>query len=1117
MKNKLLQLIIMLSKYFFIGVFLQCIFIQLLLASEGKAQNVKSVKETYVNVSIHNASVIDAFQEIEFKTNYTFAFELEDIDKDIRLNIRKKNQSVADILTEISKIANLKFKQVNNNIHVSKKISQNEPTILINNTTQTRTITGQVTAYEDNEGLPGVNVVEKGTSNGTVTDVNGSYTLEVSEGATLVFSSVGYITEEIVIDDRSVIDVVMTQDVTQLQELVVTGVVTGTPKKKLGFTVEKVSGESLQLVPATNAANSLTGKVSGLKVSAGSGAPGTDPNIQLRSATTIFGSSNPLIIVDGVLTEGGLSDINVEDIANIEVVKGAAASSLYGSRAANGVINITTKRGSGLRTGTSEVSYRTELGQSYIPFIPKKTTAINVEVEDGEVNYDNPSPDGVYDNKYPSTTDPVGQFFNPGSFMTHYLSFRGNSDEGKTALFSSVQYTDEEGVAKLADGRQRINFRLNLDHNVTDKLKLQASNLYSESTIDNRANGIWDMFYYADPDVDLLEPNEEDGTPYNVNPNRINPRLANPLYNIYNTINNQKRSRFIGNYAVDFDVLENLKLSAAYGLDKIESDGFSLSPKGLLRADNPDLVTNGSISESSSTTTAQTFQTDALFYEQFGNFNTKLRLQYLYESNEYNWFSGSGTHLAVLGKDVRSLEQASDNLNISSNRTAVVANNYSAVLLLDYQDKYIFDGLFRRDGVSLFGANERWQNFYRVSGAWRVTEDFNIPGFQEFKIRTSYGVAGLRPIYSAQYDVVFLTDGTANPGGGQKGNPDLRNSFSKELEFGIDAQFLDRFTLSLNYANSTNTDQILEVPISATTGYVTQWQNAGRLKANIWEASLGASIIRSQNLTWDVNLLYDRITQTVEELNREGYAIVSGGIFRIEEGMDFGTFYGRKWARELEDVANQVPEGETLEGYYTINNQGYVVRTETIGTTEEEPIQIRDEEGNFVEEKIGSVIPDFNANLSSNLIWKNFNLYMLLGYQQGGQTYNHMRRYMMVNGVGATLDQSDDPQNEIKSQRYYDRLTTWNNEYFVEDATFLKMREVSLGYTIDGSRLNNIIGLNNIKISLIGRNLFNLTNYSGFDPETGQSEEGLDSNILKFDLSSYPNYATVSGSIQVTF
>ncbi len=1115
MKNMLLQPLSISLRLFMCGCFLQFLMLQGLLAADVNVQNVENVKEVFISVDFKAATLLDVFSDIESKTRFKFVYDQQDLATGHRINFKYENRSVADILIEVSRLSNLSFKQVNHNINVKKRTKDTphqEIEVILE-----QTITGQVTDEENGDPLPGVNVLAKGTNTGTVTNAEGNYRLTVAdEVTTLVFSSIGYVAEEITIDGRTTLDVALMPDVQELQELVVTGVVTGTPKKKLGFTVEKISGEVLQNVPATNIATSLAGKVPGLKVSSGSNAPGSNPNIQLRNATTIFGSSNPLIIVDGVLTEGSLSDINVEDIASIEVVKGAAASSLYGSRAANGVVNITTKRGTGLNEGTSEVVYRTEIGQSYIPFVPEKTTSINVEVEGDEVNYDTPSPDGVYDNPYPSLTDPVKQFFNPGTFMTHYLAFRGNSSNGRTAVFSSAQYTDEEGVVKLADGRQRTNFRLNLDHQVTEKLKFSASNLYARNIIDNRANGIWDMFYYADPDVDLLQPND-DGTPYKVNPNRINPRLANPLYNIYNTINNTDRNRFIGNYKVAYDLLDDLQLSVAYGIDRIENNTFALSPKGLLQADNPDLRTPGSISESSDHTLASTLQADALYFKQFGDFNAKFRLQYLYESNEFEGFSGSGTHLAVLGKDVRSLEQASDNINIASTITSVVANNYSSVLQLDYKEKYIFDGLFRRDGVSLFGPNERWQNFYRFSGAWRLTEDLPLEGIQELKLRTSYGVAGLRPPYSAQYDVLFLTNGIVNPGGGQKGNPDLKSSFSRELEIGLDAQFLDRFNLTFNYVRSVNTDQILEVPVSAVTGYVTQWQNAGRLSGQVWELSLGANLIRKNNMYWDVNLLFDRMTQTVDQLNRDGYAIVSGGIFRIEEGKDFGTLYGRKWARSLDQVANQLPEGETLEEYFAVNNQGYVVRTETIGTTEEEPIQIRDDEGNFVESEIGSVIPDFNANLTSNFSWKNLNAYFVFSYQQGGQTYNHMRRYMMVNGVGATLDHYGDPWHEVKAKRYYDRLTDWNNEYFVEDATFLKLREVSVGYTISGAALNNFIGLKNIKVSLIGRNLFTLTRYTGFDPETGQSEEGLDSNVLKFDLSSYPNYATVSGSIQVTF
>jgi TonB-linked SusC/RagA family outer membrane protein len=1085
--------------------FMKLLLFFVLLSVLGFSANVFP-QNANLNLNVRNKTVKDVFKDIENQSQVRFFYndDFTGLNREVTLDAYDKSfEQVMDILLAG---ANLTYKEFENNVIVitplDQAIKQNE-------------VRGRVTDAMTREPLPGVNVYIQGTTQGVVTGYDGEYLIEVpGPQAILVYSFMGYEQQTVVVGNQQVVNIQLEQDYRFLEEVVVTGVIASTPTTKLGFTVEKISGEDIQRAPSVNVASSLASRSAGIKVGGSGYAPGSNPDIQLRTLTTIFGSSNPLIIIDGVLTEGNLSDINSEDISSIEIVKGAAASSLYGSRAANGVINITTKRGTGIRAGTSEITARTEMGQSFIPYVPQKTSAINFQPTGGAIDYTNPRPDGVYLTPYPSVTDPVGMFFDPGFYQTQYLSFRGNSENGRTALFSSLQYTDEKGVVKLTDGLSRANFRLNLDHRVNDRIKIVASNLYSQSTIDQRAVGGWDMFYYADPDADFLAPNE-DGTPYNVNVNKLNPRQSNPLYIINNTINESNRNRFMGHYAIDFDVLDNLQLSAAYGIDRLGSESFALTPKGLFQADQ-DILTNGNISRANSNTLAQTLQGDAFFHQTFGNFNTKVRLQYLYESSDYNWFSGSGSHLAVKGRDVTNLNQASQNLNINSFTSKVIAQNVSGVIFLDYKDKYIFDALIRQDGVSLFGGRERWQTFYRVSGAWRLTQDFDIPGFRELKLRASYGVAGLRPPFAAQYEVVGLSNGVITSPV-TIGNQDLKSSFSNELEVGVDADFLDRFNFTFNYANSINTHQILEVPVSATTGFATQWQNAGKLEAHAWEATLGANIVRRPGVQWDIRLMYDRITQTVIELNRPGYAIVSGGIFRIEEGVPFGTFYGRKWARSLEDVANQVPAGYSLNEYFTVNNEGFVVRTETIGTIEEEPIQVMDDNRVFVEEAIGSVIPDFNLNLSSNLTWRNFNLFMLFGYQHGGDNYNHMRRYMMVNKVHSILDQSGKPGNEIKSIRYYNRLTTWNNEYFIEDATFLKLRELALSYNLGAEALNNFLGVKNVRLSLIGRNLLTLTNYSGFDPETGHSESGVDSNILRFDISSYPNFATFSFSVQVTF
>lgn len=980
------------------------------------------------------------------------------------------------------------------------------------NDAENRVIEGRV-VNEDGEALPGVNILVQNTLIGVVTDVDGRYRLSVPDDATvLVFTFVGYLAEEVPINNQSEINVTLLPDIFQLQEVVVTGVAGSLAKEKLSFTVETLDQEIIQNVPGINPATAIQGKVPGVKIGFGSGAPGANQDIQLRGATNIFGSSNPLIIVDGILTEGSLNDINAEDIASIEIVKGAAASSLYGSRAANGVVNIITKRGQGLGMGTTEVFYRTEVGQSFIGFVPEKTTSTNFRVENDEVLYDQPEPDGIHDNPYPRLTDPLDQFFNPGFYTTQYLSFRANSKGGNTALFTSLQYTDEEGVVDLTDGQQRLNLRVNIDHHFSDRFKFTTSNLYSQNTIDQRADGIWDMFYYADPDVDFLQPNEEDGTPYNVDPNQLG-RHENPLYSIANRVNTQDRNRFLGHYGFQYDPTDFLQIKLAYGLDRIQSESNSLTPKGKLAVDAP--PSTGSIGRSTNSTFAQTLQADIFGEKTFGDLTTRVNLQYLYESNEFKSFSASGTQLSLRGLQVPNLELASENLNIGSWQSLTVANNISAMVFLDFRDRYIIDALVRRDGVSLFGANERWQTFYRVAGAWRLTEDFSIPGVQELKLRSSYGVAGLRPPFEAQYEVVGVNNGNVtNPA--TIGNENLKPSFSRELEVGFDMTFLNRFSLSANYARAKNTDQILNVPVSAATGFVSQWQNAGDLRSTAIELSLGAELINKKDLQWRVNVLWDRVRQKVIRLNRSGYAIVSGGIFRIAEGEVFGTLYGRRWATSLNEVANQVPEGETLENFFVVNNEGFVVRSSEIGTTEEVPIPIRDDNNVPIEMAIGDINPDFTLNFNSTLNYKNFSLFTLFSWQQGGDIYNHMRRYMNINNVGRQLDQIGRSPNEVKSARYYQQFTSWNNSYFVEDATFLRMREVALTYTFRSDALSRL-GVDNVKLGVIGRNLFTLTGYTGFNPEAGRAEEGVDSNALKFDISSYPVYTTVSGTLGITF
>lgn len=1068
---------------------------------------------TKFNFKAENDQIVDVLRKIEETSNFRFFYQNEQVDVERRVSVNIRDLTVEQILDEIFAGRNINYKVLEDNLILLSPVKANteKPSVF---SQQQNTVAGKVTDETD-QPLPGVTVVVKGTTKGTVTNVDGNYTLaNIPDGAILVFSFVGMTTREIEVANQRTINVELSPETVGLADVIVTGVASGTPKAKIGFAIEKISSASLEQVPAIDAASAIQGKVAGVRITKTSGAPGASSDIQLRGVKTIFGSSNPLIIIDGVQTELGLSDVNSEDIASIEVLKGAAASSLYGSRAANGVVSIITKRGNSMRAGDFQVDYRMEAGESFIGFIPERSVATNRIIENGEVTSE-PSPDHVMDNLYPKVYDHIDQFFNPGGYMSNYLALKGNSADSKMSVYASLQSMKEQGIVKMVEGNSRNNFKINLDYQINDKWKLTTSNLFTQSHSDNRASGAFGQLLRSDPDADLTLPNE-DGTPYKVNVNKLSSGNPNPLYEIANTINKSEEQKLISFTGLTFAPTSFLLFEGSYGTTRNTGEGFYLSPKGKLRTDLTE--DNGYISRNSWNNKEEVVTIEASFFKRYGNFNTRLKGQFLYEESNFSTLFAGGNELGVRGKGVTSVD-LSANQSASSSVFKSVAYNYASIAAVDYKDKYIVDALIRRDASSLFGSDVRWQTFYRVSTAWRITEDFAMNNINEWKLRASYGIAGLRPPFEAQYEVFSLVNGV--PGNMETlGNKQLKPSFSKEFEVGTDIYFLNRFNLSVSYSDAKNTDQILKVPVSPLSGAAFQWQNAGTIKSTAFEATLGYNVIKREALNWDMSVTFDRVRQKITELNATPY-MLNGTRFRIEEGINFGVLYLDKFARSLDDVMNQVPEGKTVDELFVVNNQGFVVEREAIGTVNEKPVKIKDDNGNIVALPSADFNPDFNMNLSSTLQWKNFTFYLLASWQQGGQVYNHSVRYTTDPKL---LDQSGLPWNEVKPMGYYENngqaggILGWDNDVLAFDATFLKIRELSLSYNIEPAFLNDFI--KNMRISVIGRNLFTFTRYPGYDPETGKSEpsKGVDSNAFRFDSNdAYPIYKTISGSLTLTF
>jgi TonB-linked SusC/RagA family outer membrane protein len=1023
---------------------------------------------------------------------------------------------------------------------------------------QTKVITGTVTSAVEGEGpIPGVSVVVVGTTVGTYTDINGKYTLNVPQNATtLTFTFVGMRTQDVVIGSQSVIDIVMEQDLLNLDEVIVTGVAAGTPKKKMAVSVERVDAKQLKEVYAGSASSALQGKVSGLTVLNATGAPGSAATLLVRGATQISGSEAPLIILDGAIMEGTLGDINVDDIESIEVVKGASASALYGSRAGNGVIAVTTRRGNTLTEGKTEVIVRNEYGVNQLAKKYDLSTHHAYILADDQASYPYTRYAGVtypadyhsteqgvtgtrvleddqyMDNDYAILYDHEDAIFAQNSFYTNYVSVGSNL--GKTNFLVSFENNVQSGLLVETTGYKRNSFRLNVDHKLSPKLSISASNLYIKSRTQdpggaNNYNG--GMFFdvlLTEPDVDYYYPNP-DGQPYNYLPSTWNLEQENPLYQLWKTQDNTVRDRILGTYTGKYNITDFLNLEGKYAFEYSTGEYSTYNPYDTYtRSGNVPVYSLGSIYISNTALFSRNAQITANFNKKFGLFNARAKVSYLFEKLTYNSDGTTGYDFGLNG--IPSFDAIAGNISATSYKDAIIAKNYFGILYLDYKDRYIFDGMIRYDGSSLFGSDARWNPYYRVSAAYRLTEDIKIPGIQELKLRVAYGTAGQRPGFADQYEVMSISSGNVSKS--QLGNTLLKPSLSKEWELGLNIDFLNRFSFELVRSETNTSDQILAVPLAVQYGgWPSQVQNAGALNSKVWEASLNGQVVRSDKFNYNVGFTFDRIRTKITELDVPPYQTGPQGqeaykAFYIRKGETFGAMYGAAFVKTLDEMAQQLSEtnltttwwDDTSIDSYIVNSDGYVIVKGTEGTTAEAPIKKLDENGKQWFGKIGDSNPKFNISMTNTFTYKGFGLYALLAWKNGGDVYNKSAQWLTRDDRHGMMDQYGKPDYLKKTITYYKVFYDVNNQnsFWVEDGSYLKLREVSLSYNLTASKLSGFMKgyIKGIKLAVLGKNLFTITKYTGYDPEVATTN-GV--QYFSYDFMGYPNYRSYSVSLELKF
>jgi TonB-linked SusC/RagA family outer membrane protein len=1035
--------------------------------------------------------------------------------------------------------------------------------------------------------LEGVSVRLEGTNLGALTQANGRFVIaNVPAGThTLKAEMIGHapLTRSVTVNAGQATTLALTLELSaiSLQEIVVTGTAGATTKAKLPFTVERISADQLP-VPQVSAASALQGKAAGVTVVSGSGRPGSAPAILLRGPTSINSagrSQEPLYIVDGVVLSSSMADLDAMDIENIEIVKGAAAASLYGSRAGNGVVQITTKRGRRADQGQIRYTVRSEYGQSDLPGTFDRALHHNFKMNaDGTKFIDQTgkecdflqcaslalagqraAPGKAADNwntymtgTWPGEThDHVKEFFTNGAFMQNYVAAAGRV--GGANFHASFSQVRDQGVMPGQDGMRRNNYRINLDQNIQENVQLSASAFYSRSRQnafgESQGNPVFRLTRMP-AGVNLAACMDDITKSCMDNPDKLILRPhpgsdnTNPLYELLKEKTQNDRGRFLGSTNVRVSPTSWLDVDANVSYDRLDRRDSDYRPKGY-RTIKPDADQNGGFLERYHLLTESlNAGLTASFRKRVGELSTRTQFRYLYEREDQETTDAYGYRFTAQDVPILGGLQK-DRTTMTSSQQRVLSEGFFAITNLDFRDRYIVDALIRQDGSSLFGADERYHWYYRIAGAYRLSEEpwFKLPGINEFKLRYALGTAGGRPRFTAQYETYSVSSTAITPV--NLGNKALKPEDTREQAMGIDLTALDRLSFTAEYSNAITRDQLLPASLQAFKGFGTQWQNAGTMQSKSWEASLEARLVDRPGFSWSTRVLFDRTRSVITELNvpNQTYGVdgqAMGDVFYARKGEVFGTFYGAKYAKSCADL----PTGTNCDGFQ-VNDDGLLVwvgKDNTLksglwgtdgplvngvavkwGTPVVGQCTDRSTGERTAYCPLGKTMPDYHLGFSSTATWHGLTIYGLLDSTQGFNVYNQPLQWALQENYAGIMDQTGKPEADQKPLGYY--IALYNilgpNSRFVEDASYVKLREVSLNYRLNTKQLSVVPGLgrfNSIGLSLIGRNLLTWTKYSGYDPEVGRGGGQTGSAaIARVDGFNYPNFRTWTAAIELNF
>ncbi|WP_339677078.1 TonB-dependent receptor [Cyclobacterium marinum] len=1108
MKRKLLYLIKMVSKNLLYGLLLQCLFMTTLAAHEISAQ-IRPIDKSYIKLKKVQWELGEIFQKVENSTDYQFVLPEEILDNNPNLNLKNKRQSINDLLVDIALAADLRFKQVDNSIYVAKgnyKDERGNIEILI----EERPIKGRV-VDSNGQGIPGATVLVQGTNIGTATDIDGNFSFEVPENAVLIFSFIGYQQQVVSVGNRSEIEVTMTEDLSSLDEVVVVGY--GTQKKvNLTGAVSSITSKEIVNQPVGQTSMALQGIAPGVTVTQRSGQPGSDGgSIRIRGVGTL-GDSNPLVMVDGI--ETSLNNVDPNEIESISILKDASSAAIYGARAANGVVLITTKRGiEGVR-----VNYNMYAGFQVPTQLPEIVGAID-HMEMANEAFTNVGNDpqytdefieaykaGMPSDQYPDTDWQEITMSNVAFMQNHNLSINAGSEKSK--LFASVSYLDQEGIIPNTSFN-RFNLRLNSDINVSERLTLSTDIFLRRAFQKQPSSGTSYVFHWMrripSNEVGILS-NGRYGEGWNGD---------HPLARAKDGgLNTNESLDAILNFRLNYKISEGLNAEVMYAPKfwNPHSKVFSNITQTYAR----DGVTpthfvpqRNSLSESYTREWYNNLRAIVTYDKTFNQVHTiGVTAGYQQEDQTNAWISAY--------REVFPLPQYEqiNAGNRANERTGGAASHWALQSVFgrvtyNFDERYLLEGNVRRDASSRFAEGNRSGVFPSFSAGWRVSEESFMEPYSgiidQLKLRASWGQLGNQNIGLYPFAAFmslgggsqdYTFNGENSPGAAlnSMANSSIKWETTETTDIGLDFNLWGKLDVSADYYIRRTKDILLALNIPQTLGLSAPFQNAGEVLNKGYDLMVNYRN-KVGELNYSIMVNYSDVRNEIIDMR----GIENTGLTVNREGYPIGSFFGyvdQGLFQTQEEVDNHADQfGNIAPGdikYKDIDEDGMI---------NDRDLAV-----------IGSPIPRHTFGLRVSADYKGFDLSVFLQGVGKADGYMYGQGIMPFYLGGTVQEQHKDRWTPANTDAAYPRLA-WNqtnneqnSSFWMRNAAYLRGQNIQVGYTFSETVLSKL-NIRGLRMYLSGRNVFTVHDfYEGYDPEAPVSNGGW-----------YPQMATYTLGLNVNF